>query len=428
MEPDTVTPSLMSAMPQIEEFGYQVPTTATTAMPCWRRLFAFRRAMNDRLIARSAEVDLVMLGLVSRNNVLLVGPPGVAKSMTCEALCSAISGATYFYQLLSRASYLADVMGPIDIPAIHRGEGRRIDTKGYLPEAHLAVCDEIWNADGALLNGLLRALNENEYFNEGRWNPMRLIMTVAAANQFPDIQQRPELRAVFDRFILRAEVLPLTSRADIHQLYELARTKPNPPSLQGLLSLQDVQHAQAAVAAVPWSEEAIEAMLAIDDHLDDIGIRPSDRRRTNVPKIAQAQAFLAGSDTVEKVHLVPLKHVLWTDPINEPRRVATIVTQIAAPHALEFEKELSAAEAVLQTVDKLSRKIRSVEENRQVTGEFERIRLSIVKLRELAKAPTTSPEEHARLQTLARYSDRARLRFISQTIPASQFNRLVTQS
>jgi MoxR-like ATPase len=62
-----------------------------------------RREMAEALIERDPEIDLVLTGLVARENVLLVGPPGCAKSLLLDSLMAWMKGRK-FSILLNRFS------------------------------------------------------------------------------------------------------------------------------------------------------------------------------------------------------------------------------------------------------------------------------------------------------------------------------------
>ena len=61
-----------------------------------------RDVLNKSLIERAEEVELLMLGLVARHNVLFIGEPGTAKSLMVDNLLRAISGAKGFSALMHK--------------------------------------------------------------------------------------------------------------------------------------------------------------------------------------------------------------------------------------------------------------------------------------------------------------------------------------
>src|SRR5262245_36064841 len=120
-----------------------------------------RTEMTSALIEREQEIDLVLTGLVARENVLLVGNPGTAKSMLLDSLMNWMNGKK-FSILLNRFTNPEEVLGPISVTGLKTDVYRRVTT-GKLPEADLCFLDEIFKASSAILNVLLKILNERTY-------------------------------------------------------------------------------------------------------------------------------------------------------------------------------------------------------------------------------------------------------------------------
>src|SRR5689334_13211390 len=125
------------------------------------KISATRQELSTALIERDAEVDVVLTALICNEHPLLVGPPGTAKSLLLDALMSWMHG-TKFTILLTKFSTPEELFGPISVAGLKEDRYRRITT-GKLPEADGAFVDEIFKASSAILNTLLRLLNERVY-------------------------------------------------------------------------------------------------------------------------------------------------------------------------------------------------------------------------------------------------------------------------
>src|SRR3954462_1492004 len=127
-----------------------------------REKFALaRRELSSALIERDEEVDLVLTALVANEHVLLVGPPGCAKSLLLDSVLS-WTGGTKFSVLLTKFSVPEEVVGPVSLAALKHDRYIRV-TAGKLPEADVAFIDEVFKGSSAILNTLLRILNERTF-------------------------------------------------------------------------------------------------------------------------------------------------------------------------------------------------------------------------------------------------------------------------
>ena len=94
------------------------------------------------------------------------GPPGTAKNAITRLLSACIEGGKNFDYLLTRFTEPNELSGPFDIRRLKEGE-LVTNTEGMLPEASLVFLDERFNANSAILNSLLMALNER-IFRRGK--------------------------------------------------------------------------------------------------------------------------------------------------------------------------------------------------------------------------------------------------------------------
>ena len=109
-----------------------------------------------------------MLAAIAGEHVLVVGPPGTAKSEAGPAGRCELGG-RYFEYLLGRFTEPNEIFGPIDLNKLRAGTVE-IETTGMLPEAEVAFLDEIFLGSTAILNTLLGILNER-VFRRGSTRP-----------------------------------------------------------------------------------------------------------------------------------------------------------------------------------------------------------------------------------------------------------------
>src|SRR4051794_742888 len=155
---------------------------------------ATRRELGEALIERDEEIDLALTALIAREHLLLVGPPGCGKSLLLDSLLTWMEGRR-FSILLTKFTTPEEVLGPISIAALKEDRYARV-TANRLPEADVPFIDEVWKASSAILNTLLRLLNEGVFERDGAWVEAPLRLCVAASNEWPDAEGGKELAAL----------------------------------------------------------------------------------------------------------------------------------------------------------------------------------------------------------------------------------------
>jgi MoxR-like ATPase len=156
------------------------------------------------------------------------------------------------------------------------------------------------------------------------------------------------LSALFDRFLFRRTVRPIASAAGRQRLlWERDHT----PKLSTSVTPAEIDQAHADALALPWTDEAREALEAILHELAREGIQPGDRRQFKSVAAAQAFAYLGGADRVEPEHLEILASTLWDDPQEQPEKVAGIVARIANPTGMRVNSLLLEVEQILAATD-----------------------------------------------------------------------------
>ncbi|MBP3956878.1 AAA family ATPase [Gemmata sp. G18] len=323
-----------------------------------------RRELSAALIERDDEVDLVLAALVAGEHVLLVGPPGCAKSLLLDALL-AWTGGTKFATLLTKFTTPEEVLGPVSLAGLKSDRFVRVTT-GKLPEAEFCFLDEVFKASSAILNTLLRVLNERTFDpGDGAVRRVPLRLCVAASNEWPEAG--PDLGALFDRFVVRKTVAPIRSRAGRARLLWGPGTV---PELSGTITPAEVDAARGAAAALPWSGAAKEALEAVLGDLVRDGVRPGDRRQFRTVGVVRAFAFLCGAERVEPEHLEVARHCLWDDPHEHPERVTRVIAKVANPPGLRVAQLLLEAEGVLGATD--ARDLAAAATGAAKLGEIER--------------------------------------------------------
>jgi MoxR-like ATPase len=226
------------------------------ARHCAQRLYTLRRELERSWYGLDSEetgplVHWVLAALLARENLLLIGPPGTAKTEIATRVFSLLGlsapqvgdgladGADepitraawvrrreqerkqdkFFHFLLSRFTQPEELFGPLEITHLRRGVYVRVNF-GLLTGAGVlaAFLDEIFKASSSILNTLLTLTSERTYFNWGGQEPADLLMLVGASNEMPGGfgaglsglgsggEDFAALHAFLDRFSIRLNV------------------------------------------------------------------------------------------------------------------------------------------------------------------------------------------------------------------------------
>src|SRR6187401_3774973 len=133
-------------------------------MTAQEKLKKIREELKQMFLERGDLIDGALAALLSAQHLLIIGPPGTAKSMLADELCRRIEGASYFQWLLTRFTTPEEVFGAVSLKALEQDDYRRV-TSHKLPEAHIAFLDEVFKASSSILNAILTLLNERRFHN-----------------------------------------------------------------------------------------------------------------------------------------------------------------------------------------------------------------------------------------------------------------------
>ncbi len=168
-----------------------------------QRMQSLINEMNKNIYEKDSEISLSLLAAIAGESIILLGPPGVAKSMVARRLKSAFCNARSFEYLMSRFSTPDEIFGPVSISRLKNSDIYERSTDGYLPSSDVVFLDEIWKAGPAIQNSLLTVINEKLFRNGRNEIKLPLKLLVAASNELP--ARGEGLEALWDRFIIRIE-------------------------------------------------------------------------------------------------------------------------------------------------------------------------------------------------------------------------------
>lgn len=291
-----------------------------------KRLNSVKRNLKSLFTGRDQAVELLVLATVCQEHLLLIGPPGTAKTAIIDYYTDLIDAREFSY-LLTRFTEPSELFGPLDVAAFQQGT-YHICTEGMLPEAQIVFLDEVFQGSSAILNSLLTILNERKFYNGSQRQAVPLISLIGASNSVPD---DPSLQAFADRFVLRLEVNKVEdSQIDelLQQGWELERERVATTERLPIVKLDDILHLHGRLMEVNIANIRPEYGKLVRE-LRAEGIDLSDRRVVKGLKLIAGATLLRGAESAEFVDLWPLYH-LWDRPEE-----ADVLKTVLNPHLEE---------------------------------------------------------------------------------------------
>ena len=376
--------------------------------------------MNRGIYEKNTEISLSLLAALAGESVILLGPPGVAKSMVARQLKTAFRDAQSFEYLMSRFSTPDEIFGPVSIQKLKTSDTYERAVEGYLPTADVVFLDEIWKAGPAIQNTLLTVINEKIFRNGNREMHLPLKLLVAASNELP--AKGEGLEALWDRFVIRIESRPikleknframlLESHADFADNADFSGSMGKSGSTDfSDLKITAEEYAEWAekICKIGVKEEVLDAISAIrkslravnvDEAAERRNIYVSDRRWKNIVRLLRTSAFMQDREEVDICDLLPIYHCLWQEPEERDAIRCIVIRALFSPFA---EKLVEMKNALAEDI-KYHRVRRNPEDGRDYEGEIETLSDDLTSLeRQLGENLFVSSDDKAEISAYLR--------------------------
>lgn len=333
-----------------------------------QRLKTLQEELQTGLVGRTQAVKIALLALLAEENVLLVGPPGTAKSLLARKIAQSIQSSEekdtvpYFEYLLTKFSTPEEIFGPLSISELKKDCFKR-NTLGYLPSAQVGFLDEIFKASSSILNSLLTIMNEKLYHNGTTVVPTPLRSLIAASNELPSGQE--ELEALYDRFLLR-QYVGYVADNDITHLINVIASSEN--AAVKPLSPYELAKIKELSAHVKLPERIVQVLKGIwlkhrDTFKEDRRESLSDRRLVKVVNLLKVSAATNGRSEVDLSDVLLLIHCLWNHPDNAGK-----VNDIIKSVIKRYSSQPSKLEELYSDNQRLQSESANIAANHKVNG------------------------------------------------------------
>ena len=298
----------------------------------------------SKFVGREEAVRVLGLAVLCREHVLLIGPPGTAKTAIVNEFQQVFIGMKHFSYLLTRFTEPAELFGPLNVELFNSQSIFRYNTTDMLPTAHIAFLDEVFSGSSAILNTLLTLINERLFYNGPEKQPADLHTLLGSTNSLPS---DPLLAAFGDRFLLRC-TLDYVGPDRVERLLATGWEHEQPAGAddqdQARFSLAKLEQLQREVTAIDVSgvRPLLAATLRI---LGGQGVQFSDRRAVKAQKLIAASALLAGRREAIREDLSVLAY-LWTQE-GDDKTIREILSQEDIPSEANLHVSREASALVL---------------------------------------------------------------------------------
>ena len=362
--------------------------------------------MNRGIYEKETEIALSLLAALAGESVILLGPPGVAKSMVARQLKTAFRDAQSFEYLMSRFSTPDEIFGPVSIQKLKTSDTYERAVDGYLPTADVVFLDEIWKAGPAIQNTLLTVINEKLFRNGNREIHLPLKLLVAASNELP--AKGEGLEALWDRFVIRIESRPIRQEKNFRKMLLEVKSEERRVKNPTAISAEEYQEWSKEISGIGVGEEVLDSISSIrkslravnvDEAAERRNIYVSDRRWKNIVRLLRASAFMQDRGEVAVCDLLPIYHCLWQEPEERDAIRNIVVRALFAPFA---DKLVEMKRALAEDI-KYHRIRKSPDEGRDYEGEIESLSDSLTTLeRQLGDNLFVSADDKAEVSAYLR--------------------------
>lgn len=302
------------------------------------RIQSLLRQIGEGVYEKDAELALSLLAALAGESVILLGPPGVAKSMVARRLKEAFAHARSFEYLMSRFSTPDEIFGPVSIQRLKENDEYQRCVDGYLPSADVVFLDEIWKAGPAIQNTLLTVINEKTYLNGNRPMRLPLKLLIGASNELP--VQGEGLEALWDRFLIRLVSQPIATEENFYRMVTGESSVSKPCAVEDAITADEYEAFRQAIGQISVPRPVLLAITAIREGLRDVAIEGqdvhrniyvSDRRWKKIVNLLRASAFVHDRTEVSLPDLQLAIHCLWNEPDELPSVGRIVADAIFSP-------------------------------------------------------------------------------------------------
>ena len=249
-----------------------------------------RRALNDIILGKEAQLDLALACLLARGHLLIEDLPGLGKTVLANALAKTL-GLSF-----NRIQFTSDLL-PADIigVSVFRKESGDFEFQPGPVFSQLVLADEVNRATPKAQSALLEAMEEYQVSADGETRALPdPFFVVATQNPADQIGTFPLPESQLDRFLMRLELgypnaeneRELITGQDRRSLLQTVEASANPATLKVLQDEAAQMHMSDAIV------DYIQVLIRETRESADIEIGLSPRGAQALAAAARAHAYI----------------------------------------------------------------------------------------------------------------------------------------
>jgi MoxR-like ATPase len=299
--------------------------------------------VEQAVVGKRQELELVLLGLLADGHVLLEDFPGLAKTLAARSFAQATSLG------FARVQFTPDLM-PSDVTGSSIWNQRDGDfefRRGPI-FTNLLLADEINRAPPKTQAALLEAMQERQVTIEGSTHLLqRPFLVLATQNPIEYEGTYPLPEAQLDRFVLRTGFGYPTADDEWEMLERRIERRVDDVALEPVVDRETLLEMQGAVEHVHVSESVgryIVDVVAATRTSGSAAVGASPRGSLALLKLSRCKAALSGRDFVTPddvkavgvpalAHRLVLKPELWVQRLSAADVVRDVLESVPTPPA-----------------------------------------------------------------------------------------------
>src|SRR5678809_1245163 len=237
----------------------------TDASSSFRRFFV---ELKEAFIEREALFTQIELGLLCKEHVLIIGPPGTAKSAVAGAVLGRITDEkngrpSMFSKQIAENTVQTDLIGPVDFKVLTETGRTEYLTEDGMLGATFTFLDEVFDGRDMLLRSILNVLYERELKHGRRITSGRIETVLMTSNRYLSevLARSNELLLAFaDRLSFICFVPKSFARRSSRAAMLQRSARAQRPDLRATLTLQQLEVLKHAVEQVKVSSQMMEGL------------------------------------------------------------------------------------------------------------------------------------------------------------------------